>query len=67
VIADKGYRGFDPDALIIGDVQTTAEKMQQFGTLGFTDIIIRNLHTDPHRAVESIRRLGQVRELLDSL
>lgn len=63
-ITAKGYRGFDPDALIIGDVQSVAEKMQQFETLGFTDIIIRNLHTDADRAVASIQRLGKVRELL---
>lgn len=65
-ITAEGYRGFDPDALIIGDVHSIAAKMQQFEKLGFTDIIISNLHTDPDRAVASIQRLGEVKILLDN-
>lgn len=65
-ITATGYRGFDPDALIIGDVQSVAARMQPFENLGFTDNIIRNLHADPDRAVASIQRLGEVKILLDN-
>lgn len=65
MIAEKGYRGFDPDALIIGDVQTVAEKMQQIEALGFTDVIIRNLHSNSDKAIASIQRLSEVKSLLD--
>lgn len=63
-IASRGYRGFDPAALIIGDPEQVAEQLRQFEILGYTDIIIRNLHTDPVRAVASTGRLREVKELL---
>ncbi|MEX0942526.1 MAG: LLM class flavin-dependent oxidoreductase [Pseudomonadales bacterium] len=56
----KGYRGFDPGALIIGDALGVAEQFNALGDLGFTDIIVRNLHRDPDKAVESTRRLADV-------
>ncbi len=65
-VAKNGYRGFDPDALIIGDAETVAEQMAEFGELGFTDIITRNLHRDPDEAIASTERLAEVREFLEA-
>jgi len=60
------YRGFDPEALIIGDVAAVAEAFRAVEALGFTDIIVRNLHPDPASAVASTQRLKQVKVLLDN-
>ena len=63
-IEQKGYRGFSTDSLIIGDVGSVAEQFSAYGEIGYTDIIVRNLHPDPVRAVESTERLGGVRNQL---
>lgn len=59
-INEKGYRGFNPEALIIGDARSVAEQFKAFEALGYTDIIVRNLHRDPASAVASTRRLADV-------
>ncbi len=64
-IENNGYRGFDPEALVIGDAELVAEQFRAFERLGYTDIIIRNLHPDPGKAVASTERLGIVRSFLD--
>lgn len=63
-IEQKGYRGFSTDSLIIGDIGSVAEQFSAYEEIGYTDIIVRNLHPDPVRAVESIERLGEVRNQL---
>ena len=65
LIKDRGYRGIDMDALIIGDPGQVAEQMQMFDRLGYTDIIVRNLHPDPVKAVASTERLARVKSFLD--
>jgi alkanesulfonate monooxygenase SsuD/methylene tetrahydromethanopterin reductase-like flavin-dependent oxidoreductase (luciferase family) len=60
----EGYRGFKTGALMIGEVQSVAEQMQRFIELGYTDIIIRNLHPDQAKAIESIQRLAAVKRLI---
>ena len=62
--AEKGYRGFNTEALIIGDIMQVADQFQQLGNLGYTDIIVRNLQTDQDKAISSISRLAQVRSIL---
>lgn len=63
-IAAKGYRGFNPEALVIGDTQSVADQFKVFGDMGFTDIIIRNLHRDPAQAVASTERMADVLPLV---
>jgi len=63
-LGSKGYRGFDPDALVIGDADEVAEQFLRYGALGYTDIIVRNLHREYHRAIESTERLSRVVELV---
>jgi alkanesulfonate monooxygenase SsuD/methylene tetrahydromethanopterin reductase-like flavin-dependent oxidoreductase (luciferase family) len=60
------YRGFDPAALVIGDANEVAAEFQAFEKLGYTDIIVRNLHPEPASAVASTRRLKQVKLLVDN-
>jgi alkanesulfonate monooxygenase SsuD/methylene tetrahydromethanopterin reductase-like flavin-dependent oxidoreductase (luciferase family) len=59
-IREKGYRGFNPEALVIGDVDSVAEQFRAFSQPGYTDIITRNLHRDPAAAVASTERLADV-------
>jgi alkanesulfonate monooxygenase SsuD/methylene tetrahydromethanopterin reductase-like flavin-dependent oxidoreductase (luciferase family) len=63
-IVSSGYRGFNPEALVIGDVDMVLDQFQDLGKLGYTDIITRNLQSDPEKAVESIGRLARVRSML---
>ena len=65
LIARKGYRGFNQDALVIGTADEVAEKLTGFEEAGYTDIIIRNLHSDPEKAVASTERFADVRSALD--
>jgi alkanesulfonate monooxygenase SsuD/methylene tetrahydromethanopterin reductase-like flavin-dependent oxidoreductase (luciferase family) len=60
------YRGFDPSALIIGDAASVANQFQELEKLGYTDIIVRNLHPDPAAAVASTDRLKQVKVIVDN-
>ncbi|MDH5738603.1 MAG: LLM class flavin-dependent oxidoreductase, partial [Gammaproteobacteria bacterium] len=63
-VRKNGYRGFDPDALMIGEPAAIAQQIQAFESLGYTDIIIRNLHEDAEKALASTRRLALVKKLL---
>ncbi|NOX49603.1 MAG: LLM class flavin-dependent oxidoreductase [Gammaproteobacteria bacterium] len=63
VIRD-GYRGFDPEALVIDTAEGVASTLHAFGGLGYTDIIVRDLHKDHKLALRSIERLAKVRTLL---
>ncbi|OUV12086.1 MAG: hypothetical protein CBC47_00240 [Alphaproteobacteria bacterium TMED87] len=64
LVKAKGYRGFDNDALIIGDASAVAGAFCHFYDLGYTDIIVRNLHRSPERALASTEKLMLVREKL---
>ena len=60
----KGYRGFDPKALIAGTVPQVAERFRALGAMGFTDVIVRHLTNDHAKALGSFARLGEVRRAL---
>ena len=62
----QGYRGFDTQALIIGEPSEVAEQFVELEKLGYTDIIIRNLNPDPALAVSSTQRLAAVKSLINS-
>jgi alkanesulfonate monooxygenase SsuD/methylene tetrahydromethanopterin reductase-like flavin-dependent oxidoreductase (luciferase family) len=63
-IVRAGYRGFAPEALVWGSVEQVAEQFAALGAMGYTDVITRNLASDPAKAVASTERLGAVRERL---
>src|SRR5215468_1395693 len=60
----KGYRGFDPKALIAGTVPQVAERFRALGAMGFTDVIVRHLTTDHAKVLGSFARLGEVRRAI---
>tara|TARA_B100000029_G_C17543426_1_gene947548 strand:+ start:761 stop:1681 length:921 start_codon:yes stop_codon:yes gene_type:complete len=64
IVEKNGYRGFDPDALVIGDTSSVADTFNSIAELGYTDIIIRNLHNVGEKAIASTKRLTKVREKL---
>ena len=64
-IVAAGYRGFDPEACIVGDAEQVAQAFQNLADLGFSDIIIRNLVAHQSQALASIARLAAVKALLD--
>ena len=66
-IVRAGYRGFAPEALVIGSVEQVAESFAALAAMGYSDVITRNLIADPAKAVASTERLGQVRELVAKL
>jgi alkanesulfonate monooxygenase SsuD/methylene tetrahydromethanopterin reductase-like flavin-dependent oxidoreductase (luciferase family) len=64
-----GYRGFDRRAVAYGDPDSVAEQLSVFGTLGFTDIIIRTMAPLPSRmgaaaAARSVELAADVRSRL---
>ena len=64
IAEENGYRGFDPDALVIGDTSSVADTFNSISEIGYTDIIVRNLHSVGEKAVASTKRLTNVREKL---
>ncbi|TAJ20526.1 MAG: LLM class flavin-dependent oxidoreductase [Dehalococcoidia bacterium] len=63
-ILARGYRGFDPSALVWGSVEQVAEQFRTLSEAGFTDVIIRDLVAEPALVLESIGRLATVRGLV---
>ena len=60
----KGYRGFDPKALVAGTVPQVVERFRALGAMGFTDVVVRHLTTNHAKVLGSFARLGEVRRAL---
>jgi alkanesulfonate monooxygenase SsuD/methylene tetrahydromethanopterin reductase-like flavin-dependent oxidoreductase (luciferase family) len=60
----KGYRGFDPKALVAGTVAQVVDRFGTLGAMGFSDVIVRHLTTDHAKVLASFARLGEVRRTL---
>ena len=58
---ERGYRGFNPDALLAGSVAEVAEELAALEALGFTDVIVRNISVDQGEALATIERLAEVK------
>ena len=65
-VIESGYRGFPPEATIVGGPETVAKALLDLGAIGYSDVIVRNLIPDQSEALASIERLGQVRAQLAS-
>ena len=63
-VAD-GYRGIDPEALVIGAPERVAERFLELAGMGFTDVIVRNMLPDQAACLRSIERLARVREIVN--
>jgi hypothetical protein len=59
-----GYRGFAPDATIVGDVEQVTAAFGELAQMGYTDVIIRNLVADQAKALACIARLAEVKQQL---
>lgn len=60
-----GYRGFAPEATIIGDATAVADAFLTLGRMGFTHILVRNLMPSQAQALASIERLVEVKALVN--
>jgi alkanesulfonate monooxygenase SsuD/methylene tetrahydromethanopterin reductase-like flavin-dependent oxidoreductase (luciferase family) len=60
-ILDRGYRGFDPAAPVVGGVEQVAAAFADLGAAGCTDVIVRHLADDQGEVLASFERLGGVR------
>jgi hypothetical protein len=60
-ILDRGYRGFDPAAPVVGGPEQVAAAFAGLGAMGCTDVIIRHLADDHPEVLASFERLGAVR------
>jgi alkanesulfonate monooxygenase SsuD/methylene tetrahydromethanopterin reductase-like flavin-dependent oxidoreductase (luciferase family) len=56
---ERGYRGFDPGALVIGGPDTVAEEFRYLHTLGFSHILVRHVVSRQDLVLASYRRLGE--------
>lgn len=63
-IVKGGYRGFAPDALVVGTVDQVVDRFRELGAMGFTDVIIRHLTNDQPAVLASMARLADVRKAL---
>jgi len=63
-VVAAGYRGFSPEATIVGDVEAVAKAFADLAQIGFTDILIRNLVPDQNKALACIARLAKVKALV---
>lgn len=59
---DRGYRGFSEAALVFGSEAEVADAFARLAAMGYTDVIVRNLSADQSESLETIERLGRVRE-----
>jgi alkanesulfonate monooxygenase SsuD/methylene tetrahydromethanopterin reductase-like flavin-dependent oxidoreductase (luciferase family) len=55
----RGYRGFHPDALIIGGPDTVAERLAELAELGFSHVLVRHVVPQQALVLASYRRLGE--------
>ncbi len=63
-IVERGYRGFDPSAVVVGGPGRVAEAFAALADLGCTDVIIRHLADDQAPVLRSFEQLATVRETL---
>ena len=61
---ERGYRGIDPDALLIGSVDEVAQRIAALRDMGYTDVIVRNISADQTECLETIEHLAQVKSFL---
>jgi alkanesulfonate monooxygenase SsuD/methylene tetrahydromethanopterin reductase-like flavin-dependent oxidoreductase (luciferase family) len=63
-VIDAGYRGFDPEAPIVGGPETVAAKFKALNEMGCTEVVVRHLAEDHAEVLKSFERLTRVKDLL---
>ncbi len=64
-VVAAGYRGFPPEALLVGSPATVAGQLAQRRDLGYEEVFVRNLARDQATALRSIELLADVRRHLE--
>jgi alkanesulfonate monooxygenase SsuD/methylene tetrahydromethanopterin reductase-like flavin-dependent oxidoreductase (luciferase family) len=60
-VLERGYRGFDPSATVVGGPDSVARQFAELAEIGFTDVIVRHLADDQEAVIRSLALLGTVR------
>lgn len=60
----RGYRGFDPECLVVGDVASVTDNFARLGELGYDQVLVRNITAGQSQARATIERPGEVRQRL---
>jgi alkanesulfonate monooxygenase SsuD/methylene tetrahydromethanopterin reductase-like flavin-dependent oxidoreductase (luciferase family) len=60
----RGYRGFDPRALVAGSIDEVTAEFAALGEIGYTDVVVRHLVNDQPKVLASLGRLERVRRAL---
>jgi alkanesulfonate monooxygenase SsuD/methylene tetrahydromethanopterin reductase-like flavin-dependent oxidoreductase (luciferase family) len=63
-LLEGGYRGMDPEALVVGDIDSVTDTFARLGELGYDHVLVRNMTPDQSKALATIERLGEVRQRL---
>lgn len=63
-VVQRGYRGMDADALVIGSVDEAVAHFGALEDMGYTDVIVRNISQDQSTALTTIECLAEVRRQL---
>jgi alkanesulfonate monooxygenase SsuD/methylene tetrahydromethanopterin reductase-like flavin-dependent oxidoreductase (luciferase family) len=64
-IVARGYRGFDPSALVVGGPGRAADAFAGLRASGCTDVIVRHLADDQDSVLRSFVQLATVRAELE--
>lgn len=60
-VLERGYRGFDPAACVVGSVEEVAATFAGYAEMGVTDVVVRHLVDDQAEVLASFARLADVR------
>ena len=60
-IVARGYRGFDPSAVVVGGPSRVADAFAALRASGCTDVIVRHLADDQEPVLRSFEQLATVR------
>lgn len=63
-VLERGYRGFDPSAPVVGGPAEVVDAFAALGNEGCTDVIVRHLAEDQAEVLRSFGRLADVRTAL---
>jgi alkanesulfonate monooxygenase SsuD/methylene tetrahydromethanopterin reductase-like flavin-dependent oxidoreductase (luciferase family) len=66
-VLQRGYRGFDVAATVVGGPEGVEERFAGYAAMGFTDVIVRHLADGQDDVLASFSRLAGVREAVSKL
>ena len=65
-LIEKGYRGMQRDAVIVGNPEQAAEQLRPYKELGFSEVTCRCMTIPQKEAIKTISLLGEVRSLINN-